>query len=217
MRPEDRITEAARQVGCVLTDGAAVARLLRFLELLQLWNQRFHLTGDRDLETLISRHLADSLAVAAEVPASGHLIDIGSGAGFPGVVVACVRPDARVTLLESRRRPVSFLSEAARHVPLPWLRPILARAEDAEAHGLLDSADVVVSRAVRADVFLPLAAPLVGPGGVTIVMASGHSSLEPIEAAACAVGLERVSAQGYELAGGESRRLVRFKRVEASR
>jgi 16S rRNA (guanine527-N7)-methyltransferase len=212
--PEARIVEAARLAGFDGLDGAALARLQRYLDLLQVWNARFHLTGDRDLETLIDRHVADSLAVAAEVPDAGHLVDIGTGAGFPGVVVACARPDARVTLIESRRRPVSFLAEAGRHVPLPSLRTILARAEDAASHGLLGTADVVVSRAVRADAFLPLAVTLLAAGGFVLLMTTAREGLGPVEEQARAVGLEVVASREYVLARGEPRRLVRLARAD---
>jgi 16S rRNA (guanine527-N7)-methyltransferase len=215
--PEARIAEAARLVGFDGLDAAALERLRRYLDLLQIWNERFHLTGDRDLATLIDRHVADSLAVAAEIPHAGHLIDIGTGAGFPGVVVACARPEARVTLLESRRRPVSFLAEAGRHVPLPSLRPVLARAEEAAKHGLLGSADVVVSRAVRADAFLPLAVPLLAPGGFALLMATAREGVGAVEDQARAVGLEVIATREYVLARGEPRRLVRLAPPDTAR
>lgn len=207
-----RLARAAATVGIESLDGAAIARLVRYLELLSLWNQRFHLTGDRDLETLVDRHVADSLAVANEVETGGHLVDIGSGAGFPGVVVACVRPDARVTLLESRRRPVSFLSEVGRSLPLPRLEAVLGRAEGAPARGLGGAADIVVSRAVRADAFLPLAAPILAPGGTALVMSTPHQALDGLEAHGRDVGLTLSSTRDYTLAHGERRRIVRFRK-----
>ncbi|MCW5889385.1 MAG: 16S rRNA (guanine(527)-N(7))-methyltransferase RsmG [bacterium] len=215
-RPESRIAGAARQVGYRELDAASTERLVRYLDLLMLWNRRFHLTGDRDRDSLVDRHVADSLAVAAEVSTSGHLVDIGSGAGFPGVVVACARPDARVSLLESRRRPVSFLAEVARTVPLPGLDPILGRAEDAPDRGLRDAATVAVSRAVRADAFLPLAYPLVVPGGIALVMATPHQSLARTNAVGVALGFALESTRDYVLPRGEKRILVRFRKPDAA-
>lgn len=209
-RIHERIVSAADQVGSPPLDAAASFRIARYLELLDLWNRRFHLTGDRDVDTLVERHVADSLAIAGEVPEGGHLIDVGSGAGFPGVVVACARPDIRVTPIEARRRPVSFLSEVARSVPLPGLRPILGRAEDAGRHGLEGTGDVVVSRAIRADVFLQLARALVAPGGRIIVMSTPHQSVEAIASRGRELGFDVLSTKPYSLPGGELRLIVRL-------
>lgn len=210
--PAARLARVAEKVGYGVLEAAAMERLERYLDLLLLWNQRFHLTGDRDVETLVDRHVGDSLAVAAEVQPDGHLIDIGSGAGFPGVVVACVLADVRVTPIESRRRPVSFLGEVARTVPLPNLQPLLARAEEAPERGLREAATTVVSRAVRIDVFLPLAAPLLAPGATAIVMSTPRQALDVIEQHARAAGFVLESTRDYELMHGEPRRIVRLRK-----
>lgn len=207
---DERIRRAARTVGASELDADAVGRLGRYLDLLSLWNRRFHLTGDRDVQTLVDRHVADALPVCAEIRRGGHLVDIGSGAGFPGVVVACARPDVRVTLLEARRRPVSFLAEVARAIPIPSMQAVLGRAEDAPARGLRESADVVVSRAVRAETFLPLAHPLVAGGGGVLVMSTPRQDQNALHALAAGLGLVPESSRDYMLPGGEARRLVRF-------
>lgn len=209
---DERMCAAARTVGAAELDEGALDRLGRYLDLLSLWNRRFHLTGDRDLETLVDRHVADALAVCPELLPGGHLVDIGSGAGFPGVVVACARPDVRVTLLEARRRPVSFLAEVARAIPLPSMHPILGRAEDAPMRGLGESADVVVSRAVRAEAFLPLAYPLTAAGACVLVMSTPRQDETVLDALATGLGLVPEARRDYVLPGGETRRLVRFRK-----
>ncbi|GAB6967392.1 16S rRNA (guanine(527)-N(7))-methyltransferase RsmG [Komagataeibacter kakiaceti JCM 25156] len=89
-------------------------RLERYAEILQRWNQRINLVSPHDLPHLWSRHMADSLQLAAQIPAGGvTLVDMGSGGGFPGLVIACAT-DARVTLIESDQRKAAFLREAAR-------------------------------------------------------------------------------------------------------
>jgi 16S rRNA (guanine527-N7)-methyltransferase len=216
-RPAARLAKVAEKIGYGTLETGSIERLERYLELLALWNQRFHLTGDRDLETLIDRHVGDSLAVAVEVDVGGHLVDIGSGAGFPGVVVAAVRPDVRVTPIESRRRPVSFLGEVGRTVPLPNLQPMLGRAEDAPERGFREAATSVVSRAVRVDIFLPLAAPLLAPGGTALVMCTTRQPLDAIDAHARAAGLVLDSHRDYELMHAEPRRIVRLRKPRADR
>src|SRR5207249_9597956 len=70
-------------------------RLVRFLDLLAVWNRRIHLTGQRDLSSLIRAHAIDSLAPAPHLPSTGLVVDVGSGAGFPGIVLGCLRSEER--------------------------------------------------------------------------------------------------------------------------
>ena len=112
------LVESAARFGVELRP-EAIARLDRFLELLSLWNRRARLTGDREPEALLRKHVIDSLAVAPHLPGTGLVVDVGSGAGFPGLVVGCARPDLELRLIESRRRRASFLSEAIRTIALP--------------------------------------------------------------------------------------------------
>src|SRR5262249_57167046 len=123
------------------------------------------LTGDRDRQTLVRKHTVDSLAVVPELPPSGLVADIGSGGGFPGVVLGCVRPDLGLRLIESRRRPASFLAEAIRTIPLPGAAVIGTRAEEAGRDpAVAGRSDLVVSSAVRLEAFLPPTIPLAAPG-----------------------------------------------------
>src|SRR3989475_6218063 len=121
---------AARELGVDVGHGA-VDRLARFLDLLAVWNRRIHLTGARGLPSLVRNHAVDSLAPAAHMPRTGLVIDVGSGAGFPGIVLACLRPDLEMALIESRRRRASFLREAIRTLPLPAARVFEMRAQEA--------------------------------------------------------------------------------------
>src|SRR3989454_9715152 len=161
---------AARELGVDVGYGA-VDRLARFLDLLAVWNRRIHLTGARGLPSLVRNHAIDSLAPAAHFPRTGLVIDVGSGAGFPGIVIACLRPDLEIALIESRRRRASFLREAIRAIPLPAARILEMRAEEAATDPeLAGRAAVAISRALRLDVFLALAVPLLAPHGTAIAM-----------------------------------------------
>src|SRR5689334_5557447 len=115
MTPDERrlLAAGAADVG-VEVGPEALGRLGRFLSELEVWNRRIRLTSERDRRRLIERHLIDSVAVVRHLPRSGRVLDIGSGAGFPGIVIACLRPDLEVVLLESRRRPTSFLRAVIR-------------------------------------------------------------------------------------------------------
>jgi len=107
----------------------AARRLLAHLALLEQWNRRFNLTAVRDVDTMVARHLLDSLAVARFVRGDS-LIDIGSGAGFPGLPLAVARPQLQVTLLDSRMRRVEFLRAVCAELQLGNVEVVRARVED---------------------------------------------------------------------------------------
>lgn len=121
-----------------------VGLLWRHYELMERWNARINLTRVVELEQAVRVHYAESLFVAERVPQEARtLVDVGSGAGFPGLVIAVARPDMRVTLLESDLRKAAFLREVSDWVPN--LRVEARWSREAEGQW-----DVVVSRAVRA-------------------------------------------------------------------
>jgi 16S rRNA (guanine527-N7)-methyltransferase len=99
------LAEYSRTTFGLALDADSCDRIERFLELLALWNRTQRLTGERDRQVLLGKHVADSLACAAVPSAGERVLDIGTGAGFPGAVIGCVRPDVDVTLLDSRERP----------------------------------------------------------------------------------------------------------------
>jgi 16S rRNA (guanine527-N7)-methyltransferase len=206
------IQSGARDLGVVL-GGEALQRLGRFLALLGVWNRRVRLTGERDPETVIRQHALDSLAAVPSIPGAGLVVDIGSGAGFPGIVLGCVRDDLELALIESRRRRASFLREAARTIPLPGVRVLEVRAEAAGERELAGRAAAAIARGLRLDAFLGLAVPLLAPGGVAIAMQTPR-------AAALAGktghdhGLSLTARHDYTLPGGGARSLLLFRRGE---
>lgn len=118
-------------------------RLERYADILLRWNQRINLVSPHDLPHLWSRHIADSLQLARLIPSGPtSLVDMGSGGGFPGLVIACAT-DARVTLIESDQRKAAFLREAAR-VAGVQVRVCAQRLEVAD----VSPAQVVTARAL---------------------------------------------------------------------
>jgi 16S rRNA (guanine527-N7)-methyltransferase len=120
------------------------AELERHLALLERWNKSLNLTRIRDRAEAIERHYNESLLLARHLPSgfgSLRIADIGSGAGFPGLPIAVVRPDCSVTLIESHQRKAVFLREASRGLPNVTVKAI--RAEDCK-----ETFDWTVSRAV---------------------------------------------------------------------
>ncbi|MFY9724885.1 MAG: 16S rRNA (guanine(527)-N(7))-methyltransferase RsmG [Bryobacteraceae bacterium] len=131
-----------------LTDEQAQA-LEAHYNLLVRWNRTVNLTAIRDLNEVIKRHYCESIFLAARLPAGRlKIVDVGSGAGFPGLAVAVCRPDCLVTLIESHQRKAVFLKEAARS--LPNVRVVVSRAEQ-----LHEEFDLAISRAVSYQGLLP--------------------------------------------------------------
>ena len=166
-----------------------IPQLIEFSRLLLEKNQVMNLTAITEPREVATLHLLDSLAVAA----AGELtkkkvIDVGTGAGFPGVPLAIALPNASLTLLDSLGKRVTFLEETCRTLGLQNVTCVHARAEEfAAAHR--ESYDVAVSRAVAAlPVLCELCLPLVKVGGVFLAMKSSHSQ-EETEQAAKAISL----------------------------
>jgi 16S rRNA (guanine527-N7)-methyltransferase len=120
-----------------------VERLNQHYELLTRWNKVLSLTSVRTLEDTVERHYCESVFAALHLPLEAVTVaDIGSGAGFPGIPLAVMRPDCSVTLIESHQRKAAFLKEASRD--LANVRVLSKRAED-----VAENFDWVLSRAVR--------------------------------------------------------------------
>lgn len=147
---KDHLVSAAAALGIELTPGITT-NLCRFADVLEVWSAKMNLVSCRSARELVNRHLLDSLAVAHALPdAPALIVDLGTGAGFPGVPLAILRPDLRFALVEVRRRRCSFLHEARRHLQLSNVEVLEQRAEHPPAK-YCQAAETVVSRAVWAD------------------------------------------------------------------
>ena len=214
MSPDDARLLVAAGAGLGVDVGPdTLARLTKFLHLLDTWNRRIRLTGERDPRTLVRKHVVDSLAPVPLLPARGPVLDIGAGGGFPGIVLGCCRPDLALVLVEPRRRPRSFLAEAAREIPLPNTRAVEARGEDLVSEtSVAGKVTLAIARALRLELFLALAAPLLAPDGVAVAMQTPRTTPAAASTAAAAVGLALRESREYELPDGDARRLLLFQR-----
>jgi 16S rRNA (guanine527-N7)-methyltransferase len=207
----ERLSPFAADLGIAL-DEATRERLASYLELLETWNRKIRLTGDRDLETLAAKHCADSLAAAAEVSPSEVAMDVGSGAGFPGLVIACVRPTVRVTLVESREKASSFLDAAAARIGLGNVTVVNARVEDlASRREEAGSYGVVMSRGVRMAPILPAVHTLLTASGTLLLMLAGGQDAP--EKSLVDAGFRPEGERSYTLPSGERRRIARYGRA----
>lgn len=136
--------EAARSVF-----GAGLAGAERYVSRLATDGVTRGLIGPREASRLWERHVLNSAAVADAVPRDARVVDVGSGAGLPGIPLALARPDLRLTLLEPMARRVEFLEEVVAELGAPW-RVVRGRAEERSVQSAVGPVDVVTSRAVAA-------------------------------------------------------------------
>lgn len=160
-------------------------RLGTYARLLVEWNEKMNLTAITDPVGIAVKHFADSLTVASLLPdGEFSLIDVGTGAGFPGVPLALLRPDCRLTLLDSLNKRLVFLEEVCRAVELP-VTLVHARAEEGGRRvDLREQYDVAVARAVAAlPVLSEYCLPFVKVGGKFLALKGPDADRERSEAA----------------------------------
>jgi 16S rRNA (guanine527-N7)-methyltransferase len=178
------------------------AQLQTYLELLLRWNARVNLTAVRDPEQIVTRHFGESLFAARVLRDAGalapaaSLVDVGSGAGFPGIPIKLFAPALRLTLIESHDKKATFLREVVRALDLSHIVVHRGRAENCATR-----ASIVTVRAVEkfAQV-VPAAAALVEPGGVLTLLIG--ESQTPVAAATLGSGWAVATSQKIPESGG---------------
>ena len=215
MIDRDRLRVWAADNGLCVGERQA-ERLDRYAELLVEWNRKMNLTAITDPEGILVKHLMDSLTVLRSLPASTggplHLIDVGTGAGFPGIPLAVLREDLSLTLLDSLNKRLVFLQAVCGELGLK-ARRVHARAEEAgrqKEHR--ERYDAATARAVASlPALCEYCLPLVKPGGVFLAMKGPEGEREAAEAAGA------INALGGRLTGTDSWRLPPVEGQEAER
>lgn len=199
-----------------------LGQFAQYAALLEEWNARMNLTRVAQGE-IVPLHFLDSLTVlsAVEGPLTGGLLDVGTGAGFPGLPLKIVQPELSVTLLDSTRKKLDFLDAVIGALGLQGIKTLHSRSEEAGRDNRhREKYDVVTARAVaRLNVLSEWLLPLVKPGGVAIAMKSAAADEEIAEAenAVKALGgqIERVSIvviPGTDI----ERKIVVIRKVQAT-
>lgn len=198
-----RLVEGAGTMGIPLGQATA-QQLTRYLHELLRWNQKVNLTAVVDPVEVVEKHLLDSLAILPELEGRRSLLDLGAGAGLPGLPLALLRPDLSVTLVDSVSKKVGFIKHAAAMLQLRNARALHARAEGRPAREGIPLAEAVVSRAlVEPEEWLPLASHYLETGGCILAMlGKAPAGLTEVE------GFIRRSLRRYELPWSHAERHV---------
>jgi 16S rRNA (guanine527-N7)-methyltransferase len=186
------LRDGAQRFNLSLTE-TQLSAFERYSQELIAWNQRVNLTGIIEPDEILVKHFLDSLSIFQVLPKPSSnlsLIDVGSGAGFPGLPLKIVMPDLRLTLLEATRKKTTFLQHIMQVLDLTGVTVLTDRAEEAgHRPDQRESYDVAVARAVAPlPVLVEYSLPLVKIGGRVIVQKGQHPADE-IKAAANALGI----------------------------
>ena len=170
MSLQQKLEQGLQEMGLELADETR-QKLLDYLALLGKWNKVHNLTAVRDPLDMVTLHLLDSLAVTPHV-GSGRLLDVGSGAGLPGIPLALVRPDLQVTVMDSSHKKASFMRQAKAVLQIPNLEVVCGRVEKYQPEA---GFDMIISRAFS-DIaeFVRLSRHLLAPAGIWLAMKGVH-------------------------------------------
>ena len=192
---------------------------LRYYDLLIEWNNKINLTAITDKDDVIIKHFTDSISILKYIdPAKKTIIDIGTGAGFPGIPIKIICPSCKVVLLDSLNKRIGFLNEVISSLGLSDIECIHGRAEDiAKDSDHREKYDIVVSRAVsRLNILSEYCLPFVNIDGLFISYKSGSidEELEEASGAVLKLGGSMGSVERFRLPNSDlERSLVIIKKT----
>ena len=181
------LKEISKQINIELNENQ-LKKFEKYMELLLDWNERINLTAITEKNDIILKHFIDSITISKYIKEEENVVDVGTGAGFPGIPISIVKDNINVTLVDSLNKRISFLQEVKKDLNLVNVKAIHSRAEDFGQNKLYrEKYDVSVSRAVaNLSVLVEYLLPLVKLGGKCICM-KGSEINEELEDAKFAI------------------------------
>ncbi|MBQ0017328.1 MAG: 16S rRNA (guanine(527)-N(7))-methyltransferase RsmG [Clostridiales bacterium] len=214
--PDLIIRDACEKAG-IETNDKMLCDLYKYYELLVCWNEKINLTAITEIRGVYVKHFADSIFGSEMFDKGATVCDIGTGAGFPGLVLKIVRPDLKVILIDSLDKRIKFLKLVIDELKLEGIEALHYRAEDkAFKEQYLNSIDFTTARAVaRMNTLIEYCLPYVKVGGKFVAYKSDKIDDELIEAktALKILGGESFETKEYQLDKETKRYLVIAKKV----
>lgn len=170
---KDEFLKELEKINITLTENQ-ILKLEKFYELLVIWNEKINLTTILKEEDVYLKHFYDSLTLIKVIDLNKELtlLDVGTGAGFPGIVLKIVFPNLKITLLDSMNKRISYLNEIIKELDLKDIDTVCSRAEDYALKNR-EKYDIVVCRAVaHLEILVEITLPLVKVNGYFIAMKS---------------------------------------------
>jgi 16S rRNA (guanine527-N7)-methyltransferase len=187
-------------------------------EMLASWNEKINLTAITEPGEVALKHFADCIYAACKIPEGASLIDVGSGAGFPGVPLKIMRPDISVLLLDSLNKRINFLNELISALGLEKIETMHTRAEDGAKKELRESFDIATARAVaNLTVLSEYCMPYVKVGGKFLAYKGSAGENEVLDAknAIATLGGKLIGTEEYILPGTDIRHtLVSIEKIK---
>ncbi len=163
----NKLTEDISKLG-LIPDEDKTRQLLSYIELLIKWNKTYSLTAINNINDILKYHILDGLAVVPYLEQFINIIDIGSGMGVPGIILAIWQPKLKVSVLDSNSKKTAFLQQVKIELNLANLSVINSRVEEYDP---VDKFDIAISRAFSSSqIFINLVTRLIKPGGFLMLM-----------------------------------------------
>jgi len=175
---ENLLVKGSSELGITL-DSRKIQKFLSYHELIKKWNSKINLTSVTDDSEIVVKHFLDSLTVSELITDGPNILDIGTGAGFPGVPIAIVRESLNITVLDSREKRIFFINEVLRELDLSNVKTVSGRAEDSNNGVPRINFDYVLTRAVG-DIkeVINLSVPYLNEKGKIILMRGKEGKIE---------------------------------------
>ncbi|AYA02065.1 16S rRNA (guanine(527)-N(7))-methyltransferase RsmG [Acinetobacter sp. WCHAc010034] len=203
------LKQGSQALGLELSD-EALNLLLKYQDALVLWNKAYNLTAIRDPKEMLVKHLLDSLSILKDLP-PGRLLDIGTGGGMPGMIIALCQPERECVLLDSNGKKIRFLKQFIADLKLKNVIAVQTRVENAESIAELGKFDVITSRAFASLTdFINASVPFMHEHSIIASM-KGLIPSEEVDAFKAEFSCEIIALQVPRL--DEQRHLLLLKRI----
>lgn len=207
---ETLLKNEAKKLNIELSD-EMIKQFMTYKNLLQEWNEKINLTAITEDREVIIKHFIDSLTIVKNIPENAYLIDVGTGAGFPGIPVKIVRKDVKVVLLDSLNKRLNFLNEVINTLGLEDIETVHGRAEDAGNNPKYrEQFDVATARAVANLATLSeLCTPFIKVGGSFICMkGNAEEEIKNAQNALKVLNMKEENVERFKLEEVDSERMI---------